>query len=80
MSPVTYVCPELTRSSGCSETLAFGMIQETAGSLAVEADRWHEQRFAKYLARPGLWVVLDGAPIGRGRREAVRGGICVTVT
>lgn len=31
--PVTYVCPALTSAVGCSDTLPFGSIHDTAGSV-----------------------------------------------
>jgi hypothetical protein len=31
--PVTYVWPALTSAGGCSETVPFGSIQETAGRV-----------------------------------------------
>src|SRR5258708_2445845 len=33
ISPVTYVWPALTSEGGCSETLPFGSIHDTAGSV-----------------------------------------------
>ena len=32
-SPVTYAWPALTRPGGCSDTVPFGLIQETAGRV-----------------------------------------------
>ena len=45
ISPVTYVCPALTRAGGCSETWWLGTIHDSAGSLpafAAEKNRFRD--------------------------------------
>ena len=74
ISPVTYVWPALISPGGCSDTVPFGVIHDTAGSspflaaakksgsalmLPSWSSCWTSVKYGSGFQMPGVWAVCE---------------------